>query len=241
MLETTRRPLHKEIAEVLSERILSGQYPEQSLLPPERVLCQEHRVSRTVIREAIQCLESRGLVRIDRGRGTRVAAARHDLVTDSLKLMLRRKQHTMEQLLEVRKVLETGMVALAAQRRTDEDLARMSAALELMRRNPGEPAGYVDADLEFHAAIAGATRNPVLLTILEPLAELLRQSRVATFSGEKTVKVRTRQHEQVFQRIRDRDAAGAQAAMFHHLSDTEGDLRRHQGSDQGRQAPGEGK
>ena len=241
MPERTRRPLHREVAEVLSEQILSGQYPERSLLPPERALCEQHGVSRTVVREAIKLLESRGLVRIDRGRGTVVRGADYDFVMDSLKLLLRRSRHSIEQLLEVRKVLETGMVALAAERRTEENVARMDEALERMRRSPGEPAGYVDADLEFHAEIARAAGNPVFLTILEPLAESLRQSRIATFSGEETVKIRTRQHEEILDRIRNHDAAGAQAAMFRHLSDTEDDLRRHENGDQSRNRAGEGK
>jgi GntR family transcriptional repressor for pyruvate dehydrogenase complex len=223
----SRQPLHKEVAEILSERIVTGQYPEKSLLPPERALCEKHGVSRTVVREAVKLLESRGLVRIERGRGTVVQAPHHGPVTSSLKLMLRRNRHAIGQLLEVRKILETGMVALAAERRTEENLQRMEQALEVMRLKPDESKGYVDADVEFHAEIARAAQNPVLLTILAPLEELLRESRVATFSGPDVVKIRTGQHEEIYACIRSQDAAGAQAAMFRHLSDTQEDLRKH--------------
>lgn len=227
MLPRSRQTLHKEIAESISEKIISGAYPERTLLPAERELCEEQGVSRTVIREAMKLLESRGLVRIERGRGTVVQAVDHEPVTDSLKLMLRRSHHTLEQLLEVRTILETAMVTLAAERRTDERLAAMERCLEVMRAKPGEPEGYVDADLEFHAEIARAAGNPVLLVLLEPLSQLLRESRIASFSGPRVVEMRTRQHKEIFDLIRQQDAEGARAAMLKHLSDTRKDLEKH--------------
>jgi GntR family transcriptional repressor for pyruvate dehydrogenase complex len=227
MKRLTRPPLHKEIATTLSDRIVSGTLPEDSLLPPERELCETFGVSRTVVREAVKLLESRGLVRIERGRGTVVKEAQHEAVTDSLRLMLRRQNHAIEELLEVRKMLEAGMVTLAAERRTPDNLARMERSLEVMRQKPSEPEGYVDADVEFHAEIARAAHNPVLLMLLEPLAELLRQSRIATFAGPRMVRIRTRQHEAIFEMIRRKDAERARAMMLKHLSDTQKDLERH--------------
>lgn len=223
----SRPPLHKEIAEALSERIVSRELGPNALLPPERELCESFGVSRTVIREAIKLLESRGLVRIERGRGTVVQEARHETVTDSLRLMLRRNPNSIGELLELRKILEAGIAALAAERRTEGNLSAMRRSLETMRRKPGEPEGYVDADLEFHAEIARAARNPVLLVVLSPLAELLRQSRIATFSGPRMVRLRTRQHEAIFETIRKQDPEGARALMLAHLSDTQKDLERH--------------
>jgi GntR family transcriptional repressor for pyruvate dehydrogenase complex len=219
--------LHREIAEALSERIVSGELGPGVLLPPERELCESFGVSRTVIREAIKLLESRGLVRIERGRGTVVQEARHEAVSDSLRLMLRRNPHTIEELLELRKILEAGIAALAAERRTDDNMAAMQRCLETMRQKPGEPEGYVDADLGFHAEVARAAQNPLLLLVLNPLAELLRQSRIATFSGPRFVKLRTKQHEAIFEMIRKKDPEGARAMMLWHLSDTQKDLERH--------------
>lgn len=227
MLPRSRQTLHKEIAESISEKIISGEYPERTLLPTERELCSEQGVSRTVIREAMKLLESRGLVRIERGRGTVVQAVDHEPVTDSLKLMLRRSGNTLEQLLEVRTILETAMVTLAAERRTEGNLTAMERSLEVMRAKPGEPEGYVDADLEFHAEIARAAGNPVLLVLLEPLSQVLRESRIASFSGPRVVEVRTRQHKEIFDLIRQQDAEGARASMLRHLSDTRKDLEKH--------------
>ncbi|MBZ5583501.1 MAG: FadR family transcriptional regulator [Acidobacteriia bacterium] len=221
-----RTALHKDIAAQLSERIVSGEYPEKSLLPPERSLCEIFGVSRTVVREAVKLLESRGLVSIEHGRGTLVRRPGHEQVSESLRLVLGHDRHSIAQLLEVRTILETGMSALAAERRSPGDLEAMRRWLEVMRAKPGEPEGYVEADLEFHAAIARAANNPVLTAMLTPLADLLRESRRATFSGPRVVRVRTAQHERIFERIRAGDARGARTEMLAHLEDTRKDLER---------------
>lgn len=221
-----RPPLHREVAEILSERIISGEFPENSLLPPERELCESLGVSRTVVREAIKFLESRGLVRIDRGRGTAVQEAHTGPLGETFKLLLRRRGHVLEDLLEIRKILEVGIAALAAERRSEAHLKEMEQALKTMRERPGEPEGYVDADVAFHAAIARASRNPVVLVLLEPLADLVRESRISSFSGPRMVRLRSRQHEEILNCIRKRDADGARDAMSRHLTDTEKDLAR---------------
>ncbi len=161
-----RPPLHREVAELLSERILSGEFPEKSLLPTERELCGSMGVSRTVVREAVKFLESRGLIRIERGRGMIVQEPQSGAVSETLKLALRRHEHVIEHLMEVRKMLEVGMAGLAAERRTQENLDAMSACLTVMREKPGEPEGYVDADVQFHAEIVRAAKNPVSLVLL---------------------------------------------------------------------------
>jgi GntR family transcriptional repressor for pyruvate dehydrogenase complex len=225
-----REPLHREVARILSERIISGDCPERSLLPTERELCKDMGVSRTVIREAIKFLESRGLVRIERGRGTVVQEPHAGPLTETFRLLLRRRGDVLKDLVEVRKILEVGIAGLAAERRDESHLRGMERALETMRQKPSAPEGYVDADVAFHAEIARASQNPVVLVLLEPLADLLRESRLITFSGPRMVKLRTRQHEQIYKRIRAGDAEGAREAMGRHLTDTEKDLARHRSS-----------
>jgi GntR family transcriptional repressor for pyruvate dehydrogenase complex len=214
------------VIDALGEKILSGELPEGSHLPSERQLCEVWAVSRTVIREAIKALESRGLVRIDRGRGTVVQGPQAAPVSEALKALVRRREPQICDLLDLRKVLEVYMAERAAERRTESNLQAMQEYLRQMREMPEEPEGYVNADFEFHMEIARATQNPVLLVLLEPVSELLRESRMASFSGVRMVKLRAQQHEKIFECIRKQDAAGAQAAMRQHLADTEQDLKR---------------
>ncbi len=218
--------LHRIVAEALVDRILSNVYPENSLLPTERELCTDMGVSRTVVREAIKLIETQRLVRIEHGRGTIVQPPDPGLVKDSLELLLRRGGHAMEDLMEARKIIEVGMAGLAAERRTDTNLQAMQRCIETMRTKPGEPEGYVEADVEFHSEIARAARNPLFALLINALAGPLRKSRIESFSGPSMVRLRVRQHEQIFNAIEKQDVATAQAAMSGHLSDTEKDLAR---------------
>jgi hypothetical protein len=115
-------------------------------------------------------------------------------VTDSLRLLLLRGNHTLHHLLEVRRALEVSMAALAAQRRTDENLAAMERYLEIMREKPDEPDGYIDADIEFHTEIARGT-GPGSGDPARPRSELMRESRLVSFSGAEVTRVRPDQHQ----------------------------------------------
>jgi GntR family transcriptional repressor for pyruvate dehydrogenase complex len=192
------------------------------------------RVSRTVIREAIKLLESKGLVRIVRGVGTTVAEARKEHVSDPLKLLLRRKLILLKHLTEVRRILEAGMAGLAAERRTAANLATMKRLLELMHDKPSQAEAYVDADLEFHAEIGRATQNPAMSILLAPLSELLRESRIASFSGSRVTRLRVEQHAEILRMIEQQNTEGAKEAMSKHLSDTLIDLERPKSKNQDR-------
>ena len=224
MIGKMRPALTQQVADVLAEKIISGEFPEESLMPSERQLCESLEVSRTVVRESIKALESRGLVRIERGRGTIVQEPQYGPLADALKMLIRRRGHLIDDLLEIRKILEVHMVTRAAERRTEANLKNMERFLEIMKTSPNEPQGYVNADLEFHMEIARSTQNPVLLVLLEPVSDLSLESRLTSYLGPKMVHLRARQHEEILKCIRHRDAEGARAAMSQHLADTEGDL-----------------
>ena len=220
------RVLPQQVADILAERIISGEFPEERLLPSERQLCESLEVSRTVVREAIKALESRGLVRIEHGRGTIVQEPQYGPLADALKMLIRRREHLLDDLLEIRKILEVHMVMRAAERRTEANLRNMERFLEMMKASPNEPGGYVNADLEFHMEIARSTQNPVLLVLLEPVSDLSLESRQTSYLGPKMVKLRAQQHEEILTFIRHRDGEGARAAMSQHLADTAGDLHK---------------
>lgn len=226
ILPRAGRSLSKQVAEVLADRIVSGSLSEGSLLPPERELGESLGVSRTVVREATKLLESQGLVSIEQGRGTVVCGPGQDAVIDSLKLLLRRRAPVLKNLLEVRQILEVEVAGLAAKRRTGENLEELRRQLEVMHLQPDQPSGYVDADVAFHLEIARATQNQLFLILLEPLAGLLRESRIASFRGPQMVKKRTRQHEKIYRSILEKDVEASRIAMSEHLSDTVKDLRR---------------
>jgi len=205
--------------------VLSGDVKPGDRLPPERELVARLGVSRTVVREALNALESRGLIEITQGRGAVVTNDNTSAVREALGLLLRGRSQTLWHLLEVRKILEVEIAGFAAGRAAPEDVDDMRSALEKMRAKIDVPGGFVDADLEFYALLARTTRNPVLLATIEPIGELLRASRRVTGSNPANARRALDEHESILERVEARDHEGARREMRAHLMAAERDVR----------------
>lgn len=224
--EIRRVKLRDEVTKRIAEMVLSGDYEEGDRLPPERKLVEDLGVSRTVVREALNLLESRGFIRIEHGRGAVVAGGGFPAVRDTLELLLGARPETMYQLLEVRRALEVEISGLAAERATREDIERMRGAIEKMREEIHAPEGYVDADVEFHALLARAAGNRIFLLITEPITDLLLASRKVTGSLPDNARRALRAHERILEQVEARDVDGARLAMSEHLAATQLDIER---------------
>lgn len=93
-----------------------------------------------------------------------------------------------------------------------------------MRGSIEAPGGYVDADVAFHALLARAARNDVLLTMLEPTVELLRAGRRFSAARPGNARRALGEHERILERVEDGDADGARAEMRAHLANTAKDI-----------------
>lgn len=206
------------------EMILSSGLSPGERLPPERELCERLGVSRTVVREALNLLEARGLVSIEHGRGAVVSGGDVRAVRETLGLLLRVHPGTLWELLEVRKVLEVEIAGLAAERAGPEDVEAMRAEIEKMRATIEKPEGYVDADVAFHALLARAARNGVLLTMLDPVVDLLRESRRVSAARPGNAERALVEHERILERVEDKDAEGARREMRVHIANTARDI-----------------
>ena len=204
--------------------VVSGGLAPGERLPPERELCERLGVSRTVVREALNLLEARGLISIEHGRGAVVSEGSPGAVRDTLGLLLRVQPKTLRELLEVRGILETEIAGLAAGRAGAEDVEAMQAQLDRMRGCIDAPEGYVDADVEFHVLLARAARNDVLLTMLEPAVDLLRASRQFSAARPGNALRALGEHERILDRVENGDADGARTGMRLHLANTAGDI-----------------
>jgi GntR family transcriptional repressor for pyruvate dehydrogenase complex len=193
-------------------------------LPPERELVGLLGVSRTVVREALNLLEARGLISIEHGRGAVVSEGSTHAVRDTLGLLLRVRPKALWELLEIREILEVEISGLAAERADGEDVREMRAQLDRMETLIDAPEGYVDADVEFHALLARSTRNGVLLTMLDPIVELLRASREVSASRPGSARRALREHEEILHCVEAGDAGGARERMRVHLANTAGDV-----------------
>ena len=200
--EKTRRiRLRDRAADQLLEMVISGGLEPGERLPPERELCGHLGVSRTVVREALNLLEARGLISIEHGRGAVVSGGSPQAVRDTLGLLLRVQPKTLWELLEIRKILEVEVAGLAAERAGPDDVEAMLLQIDKMKESIDAPEGYVDADVEFHALLARATRNEVLLTMLEPVVDLLRASRRVSAARPGNALRALGEHERVLRRV----------------------------------------
>jgi GntR family transcriptional repressor for pyruvate dehydrogenase complex len=221
-----RTKLRDRAAERILEMVISGNLSPGERLPPERELCERLGVSRTVVREALNLLEVRGLLEIEHGRGAVVSGGGGHAVRDTLELLLRVRPRALGELLEIRRILEVEIAGLAAERALPEDVRAMREALDRMRTRIDAPEGYVDADVEFHAHLARCTRNEVLLVMLEPVVELLRASRRVTASLPGTARRALREHAAILDRVAAGDVEGARCEMRAHLMATARDMER---------------
>jgi DNA-binding GntR family transcriptional regulator len=198
--------------EVVTERIRRaihiGSYLPGDKLPPERTLAQQLGVSRTTVREAIRVLEGEGYVVSRRGASGGI------LVLD---------QAENEETFDYRIAVEGAAARLAADRRTDEDLAILRDAYEVMRADR-ETLRFRAADNVFHLAIADAARNRLMRQAIE-------DARAAMWVGIDRLITQVftnanRHHKHILDAIADRDPDAAQKAVVDHLEHARRDLRR---------------
>jgi GntR family transcriptional repressor for pyruvate dehydrogenase complex len=145
-------------------------------------------------------------------------------VRDTLGLLLRVQPKTLWELLEMRGILEVEVAGLAAGPRGPQRRRAMRAQVEKMRASIGAPEGYVDADVEFHALLARAAQNGVLLTMLEPVVDLLRASRRVSAARPGNAQRALGEHERILACVEAGDAGWARREMRGHLANTAGDI-----------------
>lgn len=207
----------EQIASQVESLILGEQLRPGDKLPSERQLAIQFGVSRTAIRESIRLLEERGLVEALDGRGAYVTAPKLENAFSSLHLAYHLQDCSASDLHEARWCVESTIARLAAERATDEDIARMDEAMEMMDEALDcDPVRYTSADLKFHAGMAAATHNPLLVAIAGPLVELIQTLGVMTFKAG-SILDRHPVHNQMLDCIKNHDAAGAEASLHRHL------------------------
>jgi len=219
-----RTRLRDRAAGELLDLVISGGLQPGERLPPERELCERLGVSRTVVREALNLVEARGLISIEHGRGAVVSGGEPRAVRDTLGLLLRVQPKTLWELLEMRGILEVEVAGLAAGRAGPEDVEEMRVQVERMRVSIDAPEGYVDAEVEFHALLARAARNGVLLTMLEPVVDLLQASRRVSAARPGNAQRALLEHERILVCVESSDAEGARREMRGHLANTARDI-----------------
>jgi len=214
--------LSDTIAEQLLEAIVAGRFREGDILPSERELGDQFGVSRTVIREAIRALATRGVVEVQSGRGVRVIAMDTASVTEAMSLLLRGESMIdFGKVHEIRMMLETHVAALAAERSTDAEIAQLESLMDRWVAAGDDVAAASQLDVDFHRAIATSAHNELYLVLLDSIAGALLENRRATLALEHSHAKVLGEHRAVVNAIAAHDPEAARGAMRTHLHGVE--------------------
>jgi len=215
--------LAARVTQELLDSIVEGRLRTGQRLPSERDLSEQFGVSRTVIREAVRGLEAKGVVEVRSGRGLQVASVTSAQVTETFDLFVRGQQIKdavqPEDISEVREMLELRIVELACERASDADLAAVEAAFQSIEKATNS-ADAAEGDSAFHLAIARATHNPLLVTLLESVNATIRVVRHESLQRPGRKAEAQEQHRRVLDKLLARDSVGAIEAMAYHLDDS---------------------
>lgn len=211
--------LSNQVAEQITNMILSGALQTGDRLPAERELCATFGVSRTVIREAISIVKAKGLIESNGRNGTSVRTLQGADVANSIGMLITLQGHpaTVEDLMEVRRALEMQTARLAAERATEEDIAEMKRILQRMEESEHDPETYPENDLKFHFALATATHNPLFLILLDPLNDALLEGIKLASQLEGVPEEGYQFHRRILEKVIARDGRGASQEMYAHL------------------------
>ncbi|WP_353854533.1 FadR/GntR family transcriptional regulator [Bacillus sp. Bos-x628] len=220
------KKIYEEIADAIAESIRTGDLLPGEKLDSVQALSESFRVSRSAVREALSALKAIGLIEMKQGEGTYVKRFDPDQLTFCVSPAFLMKQKDVAQLLEVRSMIETGVVKKAALLRTDDDLDRLREALEQMKQAEVQQEIGEKADLAFHHALARASQNDLLKALMNQvstlLVEAMRETRkVVLFSQQVSIRQLYKDHEKIYQAVIAKQPDEAEKAMMTHLENVE--------------------
>ncbi|MBW5446845.1 FCD domain-containing protein [Cohnella sp. CFH 77786] len=222
----TKRNHYEEITARLKAMMEDGTLTPGDKLPSAKELAERFGVGRSTMREALSALKAMGLIDIRQGGGARVLGPRPAGVVPPELESLRMNRETLLHLLEARRTLEVSNASIAAEKRTDGDLAEMRRIVSEMEHFIGDDAAGERTDLAFHAALAGMTHNPILRGLFDSIVSQLENAirevrRVELYANRSVAERLLTEHKAVFEAVSSRDADGAARHMKRHLRHVE--------------------
>jgi len=214
-----RARVKQQVYEQLRDGIIRGSWPAGTRLPSENELVARLGCSRISIREALHMLASLGLVETRHGGGTFVRPYSGEVLLSPLLPMIVLEQTDILHVLEYRQIVEPGSVALAVARAGEADIVELEHACTSLGASTQDLRAFARADLEFHLALARASKNPVLVKVNSVILDVL------SASWEEIVRaLGTRDglhyHRRILEALKARNAVAAVALMEEHVTRT---------------------
>lgn len=189
-------------------------------LPPERQLAIMFGVSRNSVREAIKSLEQHGMLVSKPGAGTFIAASGKGNLASALEDAFARERHRLDDIFELRLLLEPQIAHLAAQRVSQSELEEMQNLVREYEKNMHEGLPVFFLDQAFHDAIASATGNQSIMLLMEQMHDLLGESRDDALQSPARSANSLHDHIKILSALSDHDPDRARNAMSDHLTHT---------------------
>lgn len=186
-------------------------------LPPERDLAQRLGVSRPSVRSGLKSLAAMGVVQIRQGAGTFIVGGPPMLASEPLRFLAALHGFSRSQMFEARLVLEVAVAGLAAERAAPDKLMAISDETTGMFASLDQPHLFLEHDIRFHQAVAAASDNPILASVVEMVSKMFYEFRQGRIGAATDKKVAAEEHRAIYQAIRARDPERARKAMEDHL------------------------
>lgn len=209
----------------ITEAIVEGRLKPGDALPSEAQIAASNGVSKQVVREAVRELASLGLVHIQQGKATRVRALSAAPLERFFEFAIRGSETGLSEAIELRRILEPSLARLAALWRTESDVEALKLIFGRLESAIGNVPRWIEADLDFHEAVATAAANRLARFQITGLRPIIREVMVSFNSRERRGRADWRataeRHARVLQAIEARDGDAARAAMTRHFEAAE--------------------
>jgi DNA-binding FadR family transcriptional regulator len=205
-----RTTLSKQVLESIIQLLISGQMKPGDKLPTEMELMEILNVSRPVLREALSSLESLGVITRKTREGT---FFNNKISSHPFSIMLSLAHDNLQAMVEARMALELGLITIAAEKISDEDLKRLQQTIEIIENSKDQ--NYGEADIEFHRIIALSANNQIVEGMVDSLIVTLIKidSEIKVREPERTIE----HHRAIYNALEKRDPFEAFHQMYLHL------------------------
>jgi GntR family transcriptional repressor for pyruvate dehydrogenase complex len=216
-----RRRLYEDIVEQIKLLIKEGKLKSGDQIPSERELCDIFKVSRNSVREAIRILEEYGILNSRIGDGTYVIIGSEGSLVKPFAKLIHDEKSKLFEIFQFRSIIEPNIAALAAEYASAQDIRKLEQILKNQKKQLRDAERSVDLDDKFHIMIARATRNAILLTVVERINDLIAESRAEYLQNDIRRKKSLAGHTKILSAIMNREPAAAQKAMRDHIKSIE--------------------
>lgn len=212
--------IYEQVIDQIKNMIVNGNVKVGDKLPSERELAETLQVSRTSIREALRALEIIGLIESKHGGGNYISENFESGLFQPLSLIFMIRQNSLQEILEVRKAIEVETAAIAAQKITDEELEGLEILIKAFK-NTNNEEDNAKIDKKFHFEIAKASRNYIIVNILNTISLLMdfsiKDARKLILQDEGNLEVLIQQHEDIYNALKSHNSKKAAEAIRKHL------------------------